>query len=57
MPEKKLVNNTRAAMGSRMECPIGSKATKTALAMTEVELEMDPDGDTFSKKGSDGSWM
>ena len=33
LTEKKLVNNTKAAMGNGMECPMGSKAAKAATVM------------------------
>ena len=57
LKEKKLVNNTRAAIGSGMECPMYSKAAKAAAVMKDVELEMDLHGDKSSIKVSDESWM
>ena len=41
--DNKLVNNARAAMGSGMEHPIGSKAAKTAVMMKDVNVDIDPD--------------
>ena len=56
LTENKLVNNKRAAMGSGMECPIGSKEAKTAALMKDTDIDIDPDGDLSSVKVSDGSW-
>ena len=40
-----------------MECPIGSKAAKTVVAMKDIAVEIDPDGGITSIKVSEGSWM
>ena len=40
-----------------MEQPIASKAAKTAVAMKDVDVDIDPDGDVSSMKVGDGSWM
>ena len=57
LTNNKLVNNTRAAIGSGMEHPIGSKAAKTVAMIKNVDIDIDPDGDVTSVKASDGSWM
>ena len=44
-------------MGSGMEHRIGSKGAKTAFAMKDVEIDVDPDGDVISMKVHDWSWM
>ena len=51
--ENKPVNNTRAAMGSGMKCPIGPKVAKTAARMGGIDVNKD----VVSVKESDGSWM
>ena len=55
--EKNLLNTTKAAMGSEMERPIGSKAAKKAAAMRGIDIDIDPDGDISNMKVSDGSLM
>ena len=51
--ENTLVNNRRASMGSRMKCSLGSKAAKTAAAMKDVDIDIDPERDASSMKVSD----
>ena len=55
--EKKLANNARAAMGSGMEHPIGSKTLKTTAAMKDVDIKNDLDGDISNMKMSYRLWM
>ena len=57
LTDNKLENNTRAAIGNGVEHPIGSKAAKTAVAMKDVDIDIDPDGDVARVKVSDGSWI
>ena len=42
-----------------MECPIGSKAAKTAVMTRDIyiDIDVDPDEGVASMKESDGSWM
>ena len=55
LTDNKLVNNTRAVMVSGVECPIGTKAAKTAVRIRDVDVDIDPDGDVIYVKESDGS--
>ena len=54
LTNNKVVNNTRAAMGSGIEHPIRRKAAKTAATMRDIDIDIDPDGDVASMKVSDG---
>ena len=56
LADNKLVNNTKAAIASGIEHPIGSKAAKKASAMKDVDFDTGPDGDAASMKESDRSW-
>ena len=53
LTDNKLVTNTRAAMGSGLEHPIGRKAAKTAVAIKDVDIVIDPDWDVASMKTSE----
>ena len=55
--ENESVNSLRAAMGSGMECPIGSNATQSETAMNDIYIDIDPDGDISIMKVSEGSWI
>ena len=53
LTDNKLVNNTRGAIGSGMECLIGSKVAKTTATMKKFDINIDPGGDVASMNVSD----